>query len=64
MPRIGENSDKLHSTHAHYAKKYILNKTKCLRVSLVDGVATAIGEVEISDHMAYILKHRINLQQV
>jgi hypothetical protein len=47
-----ENSDILYFIHASmFVYGYFLY-----------GVAKAIGEVGISGHMAYILKHRIDLQ--
>jgi uncharacterized membrane protein len=39
------------------SKKYIYKKNIVVYGFVLDGIATAIGEVGISDYMAYIFKH-------
>jgi hypothetical protein len=57
-PRCGWKRPRIVKNHGIlYPKKYIYKKNKVVYGYVLDGIATAIGEVGISDYMAYIFKH-------
>jgi hypothetical protein len=60
MPRVVENSDKLYPIHVW--RKIHMKKSQNDYRYVLDGVTSDIEEVEIAGYMAYILKHRKDLQ--